>query len=61
MNGKQLGKFSSTEDGRKLKYMQSLKGFTFLTHPVLIKNPYFFHHLLYRFGCERHNYVQAEK
>jgi len=34
MNGKHLGKFSSAEDGHKLKYTQKSEGCTFLTHPV---------------------------
>jgi len=34
VNGKQLDKFSSPEDGHKVKYMQKSKWVTFLTHLV---------------------------
>jgi len=54
MNGKQLDKFSSAEDGYKMKYMQRGGGVTFLTHPVYIKFyllPFFYSYLYSCFYC----------
>lgn len=34
VNSKQLGKFSLAENDHKRKYMENLKGVTFLAHPV---------------------------